>query len=121
MKKVEKTEPKKALEQAFALWKNFDKNGKEYYTGNDLNDHKLIAFNNIKKKNENEPDIRVYELNKENEIGDNVASLWSNTSKDGKTNFMSGVTSDDEKLVAFYNSDTSNNKPYLRCYFKDEN
>jgi len=120
MKKVEK-ETKKQLESAFSLWENIGKNKKEYLTGMDCNDHKLIGFYNTEKKNDREPDVKVYELNDKNEIGTNVASLWINESKDKKVKYLSGLTSDNEKIVAFYNDDTSNNKPLIRAYFKDEN
>lgn len=121
MKKEVKKEVKQEMEQAFSLWKNQSKNGTEYYTGTDCNEHKLIGFVNGSKRNEKEPDVNVYELNEENKQGDKVCSLWKNTSKDGKTNYLSGVTSDDERIVAFYNDDTSNNKPFIRAYFKNEN
>lgn len=119
MKKGKET--KKELESAFSLWENVGKNKKEYLTGIDCNDHKLLGFYNTDKRNEKEPDIKVYELNDKNEIGVNVASLWKNESKDKQVKYLSGVTSDNEKIVAFYNDDTSNNKPLIRAYFKDEN
>ena len=117
MKKVEKKE----LEQAFALWNKTDKKRKIYYTGNDCNNHKLIGFNNENKRNDKEPDIRVYELDKENKKGDLVCSLWNNESKDKKTLYLTGLTSDNEKIVAFFNSDLKNNQPVIRAYFKNEN
>lgn len=121
MKKVEKEEVKKQLEEAFALWKNTGKKGNDYLTGNDCNNHKLVGFYNKEKRNEKEPDIRIYELDSENKIGQSVCSLWNNESKDKKTKYLTGITSDNEKIVAFFNSNCTNNQPIIRAYFKDEN
>ena len=69
------------LKEAFVLWKNVAKSGKEYLSGfvNNEEKTKLKGFFNTDKKNPKEPDIRVY-----TEVNDKlveVASLWTNVDK----------------------------------------
>lgn len=103
------------LEEAFALWKNKSKAGNDYLSGVDLHKNKLVGYFNGKKKNPKEPDIRVYTL-VEGKQGQEVASLWTATSKNDKQ-FLTGLTSDKEKLVAFF--DGKEKHPYIRAYFKE--
>lgn len=119
--KVEKVEEKKKQEEAFALWKKQGPNG-EYYIGKDLHNTYLIAFVNTDKKNPNEPDIRVYEQTEKGskEKKKEVCTLWVNVSKK-ETKYLSGSTSEKEKIVAYFNEDEKDEKrPYIRAYFKDE-
>lgn len=117
-----KTEEKKKfdLEEAFVLWLNKSKEGKEYLTGKDLNDSKLIGFFNENKSNEKQPDIELYQVNKDGKKGDKVVSLWENESKEGKV-YLTGVTNENEKLVAFYGDKKEEKRPYIKGYFKEEN
>lgn len=117
-----KTEEKKKfdLEEAFVLWLNKSKEGKEYLTGKDLNNNKLIGFFNENKSNEKQPDIELYQVNKDGKKGDKVVSLWENESKEGKT-YLTGSTNENEKLVGFYGDKKEEKRPYIKGYFKEEN
>lgn len=53
-------EKKEKLEICVSLWKNTSKNDTIYYSGIDADGNRLVGFPNTKKKNEKEPDIRVY-------------------------------------------------------------
>ena len=46
-------------EEVGALWKRTSKDGKEYYGGK-IFDKDVVAFPVGNKKNENQPDLRVY-------------------------------------------------------------
>lgn len=48
------------------LWSNVSKNNTEYYTGITDDKERIIGFMNLSKKNEKEPDIRVYLSNENN-------------------------------------------------------
>ena len=118
-----KTEEKKKfdLEEAFVLWLNKSKESKkEYLTGKDLNDSKLIGFFNENKSNEKQPDIELYQINKDGKKGDKVVSLWENESKEGKI-YLTGLTNENEKLVGFYGDKKEEKRPYIKGYFKEEN
>ena len=104
------------LEEAFALWKNKSKSGYDYLSGNDLHKNKLVGYFNTNKKNPKEPDIRVYGTDSDGKQVKEVASLWSTVSKNDKQ-FLTGSTSDKEKLVAFF--DGKEKHPYIRAYFKE--
>lgn len=106
------------MEQVFAMWKNQGKNGKTYFTGKH-GDVKLIGFYNTTKKNPKEPDIRVYELNQDGELTDDVfVSLWCNVSANGKK-YLSGKL-DDKRLVGFINTNASEKQPYFSVYYSDD-
>ena len=129
MKKVEsskikvnkevKVEERKELEEAFALWSNTAKSGIEYLSGK-VEGMKLIAFINKEKKNEKEPDIRVYELINDEISKEAVASLWKNVSKNGNY-YLSGTDNENKKLVGFYNTNFIEfpNRPYIRVYYSE--
>lgn len=115
-----KEKKEKKLEECFVLWKQTSKSGKEYLTGHDLHNRKLVAFYNSTKKNPKEPDVRIYlqaEKGKENTI---VASLWETLSKNGEKRYLTGSTTDKEKLLAFYGDEVDNKKPIIRAYFGNE-
>lgn len=121
-KKVE-TE-RKELKPLFALWTKQSKEGNVYYTGKTEDDVRLIAFVNSNKKNPKEPDVRVY-VNEKQEDGsykmsnEEVASLWSNVSDNGKR-YLSGSTNENEKVVGFYGELTEETKPYIRVYLQEK-
>ena len=105
------------LEQAFVLWKNTSKAGKEYLKGKDLNGGKIIGYFNPNKKNTKEPDIRVYSTDKDGKTDKEIASLWDSESKN-KTRYLTGSTDEKEKVVGFYGK--TEKAPYISCYFKEE-
>lgn len=118
MRKVEKKEEKRQLEDAFALWKKEGKN-QVYYTGKDCNGNNITAFVNYNKQNEKQPDIKVYNQNSEGKVKDEVCALWNKESKDKKTTYLTGQTSDKEYIVAFFNLDAPSNQPTIRAYFQE--
>lgn len=116
---ITNTEVNKELEEAFALWSNNAKSGTEYLTGK-VGEMKLIGFFNKEKKNEKEPDIRVYELINDEISKEAVASLWKNVSKGGNY-YLSGTDNENKKLVGFYNNKFIEfpNRPYIRVYYTE--
>lgn len=109
------------LREAFALWEK-KKGERVYYTGKTAGDDpiNIVAFVNTNKKNEKQPDINIYESGEKDEKKPELATLWKNTSKAGKT-YYSGYTNDKEKLIAFINGNTAEGKyPAIRVYYKDE-
>ncbi len=104
------------LTEAFALWKNKSKAGKDYLSGYDLHKNKLVGFFNTNKKNPKEPDVRVYSVNAEGNQDKEVASLWDYISKNEKR-YLTGTTDEKEKLVAFYGKQEK--APYIKAYFKE--
>lgn len=125
IEKEVKTEEKKEfnLEEAFVLWRNKSKAGNFYLSGNTseaCGNKKLIGYFISNKQNPKEPDIRIYELNENNEKGNEIASLWENTSKTD-SRYLTGHTSDKdkEKLVAFFGKENEEARPYIRAYFKE--
>lgn len=109
---------KSDLKEAFALWEN--SNGKiTYYTGKTAGDTpvRLVAFINEVKKNPNQPDIQVYEQAEKGEKKNQIASLWENKAKSGKT-YLGGEDNEKKKLVGFWNDNTQKGKfPAIRVYF----
>lgn len=111
---------KSDLKECFALWEN-TKGEKVYYTGKTSGDKpvRLVAFINEVKKNPNQPDIQVYEQAEKGQEKTQVASLWENKSKAGKT-YLGGQDNEGVKLVGFFNDNTQNGKyPAIRVYYSD--
>ena len=106
------------LKEAFALWEK-KKGDKVYYTGKTAGDEpiNIVAFVNVDKKSEKQPDINIYESgDKKPEL----VTLWKNTSKAGKT-YYSGYTNDKERIIAFINGETQDGKyPSIRAYYKED-
>ena len=130
MKKVEKSnekinkeeyEVKKEfdLEEAFVMWNHKSKSGTNYLTGT-CGDMKIIGFNNTDKKNEKEPDIRIYTIENDQISKEAVASLWRNVSKSGKY-YLTGTDNENIKLVGFYNDNIIEfpDRPFIRVYYKE--
>lgn len=123
--KVNESEVKKEfnLDEAFVLWKNESKSGKSYLRGKDLHDNKLVGFFNTKKKNPKEPDVRVCEVEVDSEgketTGKEVCSLWEKQSKN-ETRYLTGVTDENEYIVAFYGKEHQEMRPYIRAYFQEQ-
>lgn len=111
---------KSDLKECFALWEN-KKPNITYYTGKTSGDEpvRLVAFINEVKKNPNQPDIQVYEQAEKGQEKTQVASLWENKSKAGKS-YLSGQDNEKNKLVGFFNDDTKDGKyPAIRVYYSD--
>ena len=110
-----------SLQEAFVLWKVKSKSDIDYLSGNlkiNENDYiKVIGYFNGEKKNPNEPDIRVYSLDLEGNQDKEICSLWEHISHKGKR-YLTGISDEQEKVVAFYNEDVENKKPYIRCYYR---
>lgn len=122
---VEKGEVKKEfnLTEAFVLWKNESKNNVEYLSGKlsgEGSNVKLVGYFNARKKNPKEPDIRIYDIDSDGSQGIEVCSLWENIGKN-ENRYLTGMTNDKERLVAFYNNMEENpNRPYIRAYYKQD-
>lgn len=110
------TEKSKKLEQAFALWKHKAKSGSAYFTGG-TRENPIIAYYNTKKKNPKEPDLRVYKLI-ENEIGDEICSLWVNSNDNGKQ-WLTGKFND-KKVVGFIYKGDNEKRPYISVYYQED-
>lgn len=109
------------VEELFSLWKQQSKDGKTtYFSGVSRTGCKLIAFFNGKKKNPNEPDLRICVKNEDGKAGDELAALWVKESKTGKK-YYSGKLSDQEVYVTCFINESKNEKaPYLRGYLQSE-
>lgn len=108
------------LQEAFVLWKNTSKGGKEYYKGFDLNKNVIVAFKNENKKNEKEADYRVYYLDSEGKREDvSAVGLWKSTSKAGN-DYLSGLTNENEKIIAYFGDESDEKRPYIKAYFKKD-
>lgn len=70
MAKKKSKNKKSDLISLCALWKAKSKSGMHYMTGTTEDGERLVAFFNTKKKNPNEPDIRVYYSNEDNDVDD---------------------------------------------------
>ena len=110
------------LDEAFILWRNESKNNVNYlsgFTSEKLGKAKLIGYFNTMKKNPKEPDIRIYDLDKDGKQNKEVADLWETVSPKEKR-YLTGSTDEKEKLVAFYGDEHQEKRPYIRAYFQDE-
>lgn len=118
--RTKKEEKKKFdLEEAFVLWLNTSKENKEYYKGYDLNKNSIIGFNVENKTNEKQPDIELFSVDKEGKKSEKVVSLWKNTSKEDKE-YLTGLTNENERIVAFFGEKEDTKRPYIKGYFKEE-
>ena len=114
------TTNKSDLKECFALWEN-SKGDMVYYTGKTAGDKpiRLVAFINTVKKNPNQPDIQVYEQADKGKEKTQVASLWENKSKAGKS-YLGGEDNEKQKLVGFFNDKTQDGKyPAIRVYYSE--
>jgi len=109
------------LKESFVLWKNESKNKTEYLRGfiSDGSKTKLVGFFNTNKKNPKEPDVRVYTIGADGKQDIEVASLWESITKNEKR-ILTGLTNDNEKLVAFYGKEHQEMRPYIRAYYKED-
>lgn len=123
--KTEEVKREFTLKEFFVLWKHESKkNGNTYYTGKITSDDyefsSLVAFQNSKKKNPKEPDLRIYLVDeKGNKDNDVFVSLWMNATDNGKQYFSGKFN--DQRIVGFISKNTENNRPAIRVYFSDDN
>lgn len=112
------------LKEFFALWKNTGKKSGEVYfrgkiTSEEYEFSKLIAFQNSKKQNPKEPDLRVYLVNEAGEKEkEEFLSLWINATENGKKYFSGKF--DEKRIVGFISDNTDNKRPAIRVYFSDD-
>lgn len=123
---VKKGESVNQLTEIMALWLRESKNKNEYLFGTAKESQDVdstfpvLGFFNKTKKNENEPDIRIYEAVAEgDELGESIIALWTNTSKNGNI-YASGKDNEDKKVVAFFGKKEENKCPYIRIYYSEE-
>ena len=108
------------IKELFVLWSKTSKNGVEYLSGKVSDDKEttyLVGYYNTNKKNPNEPDIRVYNVDAEGKQDHVVCSLWSNESKN-KQEYLTGVTDEKEKVVGFYGDRSNPARPLIRVYIE---
>ena len=107
------------LKELFVLWNRTAKSGLDYLTGkvSDEDNVYLVAYFNSSKKNPNEPDIRVYNLDTEGKQDHVVCSLWNTQSKNN-LEYLTGVTDENEKVVGFYGDKENEKRPIIRVYLE---
>lgn len=115
-----KKEEREELKSLFGLWKRTSKNGLNYLSGLTEDRENLVGYYNPSKKNPKEPDIRIYTSNEGQEQME-VASLWSNISKNEKE-YFTGRTNENERIIGFINegANEDNKQPYIRVYLTNE-
>ena len=121
--KSEQKETKKEkfdLNECFTLWSNTSKEGNKYLTGYDFNKNRIIAFYN-KKQNDKQPSIRIYGVDDEGKMSDEIITLWDTTFKTSGKNGLSGYTNEKENIIAFYGDDETGKKPFIKGYFAKDN
>ena len=119
-KKEEKEEKGKFdLQECFVLWRKVSDKKVEYFTGHDFNNNRIVAFNN-EKKTEKQPDIRVYSVKEDGTRDIEIISLWKTKFTSGKEG-LTGVTNENEKIIAFYGDINKEARPYIRGYFRKDN
>lgn len=121
--KSEQKETKKEkfdLNECFTLWSNTSKEGNKYLTGYDFNKNRIIAFYN-KKANDKQPSIRIYGVDEEGKMTDEIITLWDTTFKTSGKSGLSGYTNEKENIIAFYGDDESGKKPFIKGYFAKDN
>lgn len=111
---VKKVEEETKLNDCLVLWLHKSKEGKKFLSGKTYTDDRVIGFF-VAAKGENSPKIRVYSLDDEGKATEEIVTLWENEGKSGK--YLTGLTNEKEKLVAFYGEETKEARPYVRVYF----
>lgn len=125
MKVTKKEEPKtnSDLKELCVLWEHTSDDNVKYLSGNlseELKYQKVVAFYNNEKRNEKEPDIRIYSLDENNKRDTNIISLWNQLSKNDLP-YYSGVTNEAENVVAFINDGDDEKLPKVRVYLRPSN
>ena len=122
--KSEQKETKKEkfdLNECFTLWSNTSKEGNKYLTGYDFNKNRIIAFYNKNKTNDKQPSIRIYGVDEEGKMTDEIITLWDTTFKTSGKSGLSGYTNEKENIIAFYSDNEDDKKPYIKGYFAKDN
>lgn len=114
-KKEEKKE-KFDLQECFTLWLNTSKEGNKYLTGYDFNKNRIIGFYN-KKANDKQPSIRIYGVDDEGKMSEEIITLWDTKFKTSGKAGLSGYTNEKENLIAFYGDEEDSKRPYIKGYF----
>lgn len=114
-KKEEKKE-KFDLQECFTLWLNTSKEGNKYLTGYDFNHNRVIGFYN-KKANDKQPSIRIYGVDDEGKMSEEIITLWDTKFKTSGKAGLSGYTNEKENLIAFYGDEEDSKRPYIKGYF----
>ena len=115
--KNEEKKEKFDLKECFTLWLNTSKEGNKYLTGYDFNHNRIIGFYNRKKTNDKQPDIRLYAVDEEGKLTDEIITLWSTTFKTSGNTGLNGYTNEKEGIIAFYGNEEETKKPYIKGYF----
>lgn len=118
-KKEEKEKEKFDLQECFVLWRKVSDKKVEYYTGHDFNNNHIVAFNNDK-KTEKQPDIRIYSVKDDGTRDIEIISLWKTKFNSGHEG-LTGITNENEKIIAFYGDINKELRPYIRGYFRKDN
>ena len=105
------------LKEAFVLWQKESKNKTFYLNGKDDEGNYLKGFIN-NEKDSKKPKIKVYFQNEKGDIKEEACVLWETTSRTGNI-YLSGYTTDKQKIIAFYSNNKNSNIPYITAYFKD--
>ena len=106
------------LEEACVMWKKTSKQGKEYLTGHDLNNNKLVGYVNDTKEDKL-PRVRIYCLKEDNSMDKEVIVLWETESKAGKT-YLSGYTDDKEQVIGEIELKIKKAQDYDKLAFKED-
>ena len=110
-------EKKFEMKEKFAMWLKKNEKGTQFLSGRTPDGLRLIGFFNGKKKNPKEPDVRIYEVDKDGKRKDEeLCSLWVNVSKNDKK-YLSGKIGD-MRIVGFINEKAEPNGkiPYFFVY-----
>lgn len=110
-------EKKFEMKEVFTMWLKKNDKGTQYLSGKTPDGLRLVGFFNGKKKNPKEPDVRIYEIDKDGNMKkEELTSLWVNVSKNDKK-YLSGKVGD-MKIVGFINSKGEENGkyPYFSVY-----
>lgn len=119
-KKKEETKEKEKfdLQECFVLWRKVSEKKTEYFTGRDFNNNRIVAFNN-EKKSDKQPDIRIYSVKDDGTRDIEIITLWKTKFASGKEG-LTGLTNENEKLIAFYGDVDKEARPYIRGYFRKD-
>lgn len=120
MKEIKKELKKEKfdLQECCVCWKNTSGKGIIYLKGHDLHNNKIVGFVNTETNEGKLPKIKIYDLDDNNKMNTELITLWEVKSRTGKT-YLSGYTKDNEKVIAFYQSE-GEKTPYIKIYFKED-
>lgn len=118
-----------------SMWRKKSKEGKSYFDGSTDKEtfgtvHYLKGFVNGKKKNPNEPDIRIYAQG-DKELGKEVISLWQKKAEKTGVVYFTGKVSKEapegyygelvgKNVVAFVGDHSNEKAPYFKVFLQNE-